>query len=80
MSKAQEIIKQIKVEEMESPVAEWNDKNRIPRGVVDMVNSVPEKSGEEFYVKWDKGVKHYIPANKENKLVQWLKLTDELFE
>jgi hypothetical protein len=73
-----------KIVDIENPkVREWGQKNGVRISVLEMVQLVPTTSTplQEFYLE-TKGIiprKAYIPASKEEKLIQWLKLTQELF-
>lgn len=45
-----------------------------------MLIDIPSGNSGEFYLNFDSlGTKHYISADKKDKLIEWMKLTDELF-
>lgn len=70
-----------------SNVSKWLKKHSLPKWLEerDIVAEVPglcddEVSGE-FYIRTEGiGNKHYIAAENEMKLAEWLRLTVELFD
>lgn len=55
------------------------DSDRWSRILVGVPNN-SEECAEDFYIRLESlGNKHYVSANKKDKLIAWMKLTEELF-